>query len=62
MAYAVGYAQFGALAFALLVVPGLAYAAFRRPRRTFHNPVLAWLEAGYQRTLRGSLRRPAKKR
>jgi heavy metal efflux system protein len=58
MAYAVGYAQLGALAFALLVVPGLAYAAYRRPRRTFHNPVLGWLENGYRRTLHGSLRRP----
>ena len=37
MAYAVGFAQFGALLFALLVVPGLAYVAFRRPRRVFHN-------------------------
>jgi cobalt-zinc-cadmium resistance protein CzcA len=59
MAYAVGYAQLGALAFALLVVPGLAYAAWRRPRRVFHNPVLGWLERGYRRTLHGSLRRPA---
>ncbi len=40
MVYAVGYAQLGALAFALLVVPGLAYVAYRRPRRVFHNPVL----------------------
>jgi heavy metal efflux system protein len=59
MAYAVGYAQLGALAFALLVVPGLAYAAYRRPRRIFHNRVLGWLERGYRRTLSGSLRRPA---
>ena len=59
MAYAVGFAQFGALAFTLLVVPGLAYAAYRRPRRLFHNPVLGWLEAGYRRTLASSLRRPA---
>src|SRR5215469_1316278 len=59
MAYAVAYAQLGALVFALLVVPGLAYAAYRRPRRTFHNPVLGWLEAGYRRALAGSLRRPA---
>jgi cobalt-zinc-cadmium resistance protein CzcA len=59
MAYAVGYAQFGALLFALGVVPGLAYLAFRRPRRVFRNRVLEWLEAGYRATLRGSLRRPA---
>jgi cobalt-zinc-cadmium resistance protein CzcA len=58
MAYAVGYAQFGALMFALLVIPGLAYLAYRRPRRTFHNPVLGWIEVRYQRALQGSLRRP----
>src|SRR6516162_3136899 len=58
MAYAVGYAQLGALLFALLVVPGLAYMAYRKPRRMFHNPVLDWLEAQYHRMLEGSLRRP----
>jgi cobalt-zinc-cadmium resistance protein CzcA len=58
MAYAVGFAQFGALLFALAVIPGLAYLAYRRPRRVFHNPVLEWLEAGYRRALQGSLRRP----
>ena len=58
MAYAVGFAQFGALAFALLMIPGLAYIAYRRPRRVFHNPVLHWLEAGYRRALQGFLERP----
>jgi heavy metal efflux system protein len=58
MAYAVSYAQLGALLFSLLVVPGLAYMAYRKPRRVFHNPVLDWLEAQYYRTLEGSLRRP----
>ena len=58
MAYAVGYAQLGALIFALLVVPGLAYAAYRRPRRVFRNPVIAWIEAGYRDALAGFLRRP----
>ncbi len=41
MAYAVGFAQFGALLLTLLLVPGLAYIAYRRPQRLFHNPVLA---------------------
>jgi heavy metal efflux system protein len=58
MAYAVGFAQFGALLLALTLVPGLAYLAYRRPRRTFHNPVLGWLERQYRRTLAGSLHRP----
>src|SRR5262249_21366040 len=33
MAYAVGYAQLGALLFALLVIPGVAYMAYRKPHR-----------------------------
>jgi cobalt-zinc-cadmium resistance protein CzcA len=58
MAYAVGYAQFGALLFALMVIPGLAYFAYRRPARVFHNPVLDLVGVGYRRVLQGSLRRP----
>ncbi len=58
MAYAVGYAQLGALAFALLVVPGLAYAVYRKPRRVVHNTVLAWIERAYREALMGSLHRP----
>src|SRR6266478_852718 len=58
MVYAVGCAQFGALLLALALVPGLAYLAYRRPRRVFHNFVLGWIEAGYRRTLQGSLSRP----
>ena len=33
MAYAVGFAQFGALLFTLTLIPGLAYFAYRKPRR-----------------------------
>ena len=59
MAYAVGYAQFGALLFALTVVPGLAYLAYRRPRRVFHNPRAGLARGALSRgRLHGSLRRP----
>jgi cobalt-zinc-cadmium resistance protein CzcA len=58
MAYAVGYAQLGALILALTLVPGLSYLAYRRPRRVFYNPALGWLEARYRAALRGSLLRP----
>ena len=58
MVYAVGYAQLGALAFALLVVPGFAYVAYRRPRRVFHNRALEWIERNYRDALAGSLHRP----
>ena len=57
MVYAVGFAQLGALLLALSLVPGLAYLAYRKPRRVFHKPVLAWIEAGYRRTLQRLLHR-----
>ena len=41
MAYTMGYALFGALLTALALVPALAYLAFRRPGRVYHN---RWLE------------------
>jgi cobalt-zinc-cadmium resistance protein CzcA len=41
MAYTMGYALFGALLTALALVPGLAYLAFRKPGRVYHN---RWLE------------------
>jgi cobalt-zinc-cadmium resistance protein CzcA len=57
IAYTVGYALFGALLCTLLLVPGLAFIAFRKPRRAFHNPVIAWMERGYQRLLDHSIAR-----
>jgi cobalt-zinc-cadmium resistance protein CzcA len=57
MVYAVGFAQLGALLLALSLVPGLAYLAYRKPRRVFHNYVIAWIEAGYRRTLARLLHR-----
>src|SRR5215468_4656153 len=58
MVYAVGFAQFGALLLALSLVPGLAYVAYRKPRRVFRNYVLGWIESGYRRALQGLLHRP----
>jgi cobalt-zinc-cadmium resistance protein CzcA len=58
MVYAVGFAQFGALLFALTLVPGLAYIAYRRPTRIFHNRVLEWADARYRRALELWLNRP----
>jgi len=58
MAYAVGFAQLGALLLTLLLVPGLAFIAYRQPRPVFRNRVLERLEAAYRRTLQHSLRRP----
>lgn len=41
MAYTVSYALFGALAVALLLIPGLAFIAYRMPRKSYKN---RWLE------------------
>lgn len=41
MAYTVGYALIGALLVALFLTPGLAFVAYRKPRKVSHNK---WLE------------------
>jgi len=41
MAFTVGYALFGALCVALLLIPGLAYITYRKPQKMYHNK---WLE------------------
>jgi heavy metal efflux system protein len=52
MAYVVGYSLLGALLFALAVIPGLALVTYKRPRKTFRNPVLAWLTNRYEQAIR----------
>ncbi|MDR0228987.1 MAG: CusA/CzcA family heavy metal efflux RND transporter [Flavobacteriaceae bacterium] len=41
MAFTVGYALLGALLVALILIPGLAYAVYRKPKKIYHNK---WLE------------------
>ncbi|HUJ18575.1 MAG TPA: CusA/CzcA family heavy metal efflux RND transporter [Nitrospirota bacterium] len=60
MAYAVGFALLGALAVALMLIPGLAYHAYHRPRRVFHNPLLEKLTPRYEALLSRILDRPRK--
>ena len=60
MAFAVGFALMGALAVALMLVPGLAYRAYHKPRRVFHNTLLERLTARYVRLLSRILDRPRK--
>ncbi len=59
MAYTVGYALAGAILVALALVPGLALAAYQRPRKFWRNPALAWVTRAYDRNLRSVLGRPA---
>ena len=58
MAYAVGFALLGALAVALALIPGLAYRAYRKPRRVFHNPFLGRLTPRYEKLLPHIVDRP----
>jgi cobalt-zinc-cadmium resistance protein CzcA len=58
MAYTMGYALFGALLTTLTLVPGLAYFAFRKPGRVYHNRWLEKLTLGYERVLGACLEQP----
>jgi len=51
MAFAIGFALLGALVVGLLLIPGLAYLAYRKPRPLFHNKVLERLGAFYEAVL-----------
>jgi cobalt-zinc-cadmium resistance protein CzcA len=58
MAYTIGFALVGALTVALMLIPGLAYRAYSRPGRVFHNPVLARLTVRYKQVMTHILDRP----
>lgn len=47
MAFTVGYALLGALAVALLLIPGLAYVIYRKPQKIYHNKWLEKLSTAY---------------
>ncbi len=59
MAFTVGYALGGAILVALALIPGLALAAYAKPRRLFHNHALEALRRTYQRLMQRLLQRPA---
>jgi cobalt-zinc-cadmium resistance protein CzcA len=58
MAYTMGYALFGALLTSLALVPGLAYLAFHKPGRVYHNRWLERLTAAYGRWLAACVQEP----
>ncbi|NLR78114.1 efflux RND transporter permease subunit [Chitinophaga eiseniae] len=58
MAFTVGYALLGALAVALLLIPGLAFAVYRKPRKLYHNKWLERLTASYSRFLQKIMDKP----
>lgn len=51
MAFTVGYALLGALAVALLLIPGLAYITYRKPKKLYHNKWLEKLTNAYHRRI-----------
>lgn len=51
MAYTVGYALLGALAVALLLIPGLAFLAYRMPRKSYKNRVVERMTEIYHRQI-----------
>jgi cobalt-zinc-cadmium resistance protein CzcA len=59
MAFTVGYALLGALLSTLVLIPGLAYIAFRKPRRMLQNRSIEWLQVRYRMTLAKLLSRPS---
>lgn len=60
MAFTVGYALLGALAVALLLVPGLAFWVYRKPRKVVRNPWLEKLSNYYRRLITRLVDRPKK--
>lgn len=58
MAYTIGYALVGALCVALLLIPGLAFYAYRKPGKIYHNKWLEKLSDGYHRQTVHILKRP----
>ena len=58
MAYTVGYALLGALAVALFLIPGLAFYAYYKPRKIYHNRWLEKLGEIYNRQIIALLEKP----
>lgn len=60
MAFTVGYALLGALSVALILIPGLAYAIYRKPQKVYHNRALARMNTAYRRQTSTLLGQPHK--
>ena len=58
MAYTVSFALIGALICSLVLIPGLAYTALRKPQKVMKNRPLLWLTEQYRDLLTRLLTRP----
>jgi cobalt-zinc-cadmium resistance protein CzcA len=60
MAFTLGYALLGALAAALILIPGLAFAIYRKPQKVYHNRWLERLTEMYKRQTAKTIATPKK--
>ncbi|RHJ93574.1 efflux RND transporter permease subunit [Parabacteroides bouchesdurhonensis] len=58
MAFTMSYAMLGALLVALLLIPGIAYAIYRKPRKIYKNRWLEKLRDKYMSVLAKLLKKP----
>ena len=58
MAYTVGYALLGALCVALILIPGISYAIYRRPGKVFRNKFIERLTLRYKGLTSSLLEKP----
>ena len=58
MAFTVGYALTGALAVALILIPGMAYAVYRKPQKVFRNKFIERLTQMYRKRTAHTLDHP----
>ena len=58
MAFTVGYALTGALLVALVLIPGMAYALYKRPQKVFHNKFIEKLTVLYSELTEKTLVKP----
>ncbi|MDP4273935.1 MAG: CusA/CzcA family heavy metal efflux RND transporter [Bacteroidota bacterium] len=60
MAFTVGYAILGAMAVAMLLIPGLAYMIYRKPQKVYRNRWLGRLTSWYHQFVSRLLKNPKK--
>ena len=58
MAFTVGYALFGALLVALILIPGMAYFIYRKPQKVYHNKWMERLTNAYHSRIKKTLEKP----
>ncbi|HCC94449.1 MAG TPA: CusA/CzcA family heavy metal efflux RND transporter, partial [Flavobacteriaceae bacterium] len=58
--FTVGYALLGALSVALLLIPGLAFVMYKKPRKIYHNKWLEKLTKSYSKVIKKIIAKPKK--